>query len=47
MLAWLSANWMQVVVAFLAVDAAMIPLFPNAGWLVTVKNFLMGVAPKQ
>ncbi len=47
MLAWLSANWVQVVVAVLAVDAALIPLFPNAGWLVTVKNFLAGVAPKQ
>jgi hypothetical protein len=46
MLAWLMANWMQVLVALLAVDAALIPLFPNAGILVTIKNFLVGVTPK-
>lgn len=46
-MAWLQANWMAVVVAVLAIDAALIPLFPNAGWLVWLKNFLSGFAPKQ
>lgn len=46
-MAWLAANWMAVVVAVLAIDAALIPLFPNAGFLVTIKNFLAGVVPKQ
>lgn len=45
--AWLVANWMQVVVSVLAIDAALIPIFPNAGILVSIKNFLSGVAPKQ
>ena len=44
---WLAANWVQVAVVILATDAALIPLFPNAGFLVTIKNFLTGVtAPK-
>ena len=46
-MAWLAANWMQVVVAVLAIDSALIPIFPNAGLLVAIKNFLSGVAPKQ
>ena len=45
-MAWLSQNWMQVVVAVLAIDSALIPLFPSAGILVSIKNFLSGVAPK-
>ena len=47
MVVWLSANWMQLIVAFLAIDAALIPLFPSAGILVTIKNILGGIAPKQ
>lgn len=43
-MAWLIANWMQVVVAVLAIDSALIPLFPAAGILVTIKNLLSGVA---
>lgn len=42
-MAWLYANWMQVVVAVLAIDSALIPLFPSVGVLVTIKNFLSGI----
>lgn len=44
MMAWMSVNWMQVVVAVLAIDSALIPLFPAAGFLVSIKNFLAGIA---
>ena len=44
---WLAANWQSLVVAILAIDAALIPLFPSAGFLVSIKNFLSGVVPKQ
>lgn len=43
-MAWLAANWMQVVVAILAIDSALIPLFPSVGIFVSIKNFLSGVA---
>jgi hypothetical protein len=46
MLAWLSANWSQLLVAILAIDAALIPLFPSAGLLVTIKNVLSSLGPK-
>lgn len=46
-MSWLSQNWQAVVVAILAIDAALIPIFPQVGFLVTIKNFLSGVAPKQ
>jgi hypothetical protein len=42
-LAWLSANWQPIVVALLAIDAAIIPLFPNAGILKTIQNALTTV----
>lgn len=45
-MAWLSANWQNLVVAVLAIDAALIPLFPKAGILVSIKNVLAGMAPK-
>lgn len=45
-MAWFMAHWQDVVLALLAVDAALIPLFPSAGILVAIKNFLTGVAPK-
>lgn len=45
-MAWLSANWQNVLVAILAIDAALIPLFPKVGILVSIKNFLSGMAPK-
>lgn len=46
MLAWLSANWQPLLLCILAIDSALIPLFPNAGILGTIKTFLAGVAPK-
>jgi hypothetical protein len=39
-MAWLVANWRDVLLAVLAVDAALIPLFPNAGILATIQKFL-------
>jgi hypothetical protein len=47
MIAWLSANWSQLLVAILAIDAAVIPLFPQAGFLVTIKNILSSIGPKS
>ena len=46
MLAYLSANWQPILLCILAIDSALIPLFPNAGILGTIKNFLSSVAPK-
>lgn len=46
MLAWLSANWVQVAVAILAVDSALLPLFPQSGLLLKIKDILSGVVPK-
>ncbi len=45
--AWVVAHWLPVAVAILGVDAALIPLFPNAGILVAIKNFLTPVVPKS
>lgn len=45
--AWLVANWQNLVLALLAIDAALIPLFPKLGILISIKNFLTGVAPKS
>lgn len=44
-ISWLVANWMQLVVAILAIDAALIPLFPNAGLLKSVQSFLSALKP--
>lgn len=44
---WIGANWQAVAVAVLAVDAALIPLFPSAGILVSIKSFLSGVVPPK
>jgi hypothetical protein len=46
-MAWLIAHWVQVVVAILAVDAALIPLFPQVQLLVKIKDVLTSVAPKS
>jgi len=46
MIAWLQANWQSLVVAVLAIDAALIPLFPKVGLLVSIKNFLSNFGPK-
>lgn len=45
-MAWLLANWQALLLAVLAIDSALIPLFPNAGILGSIKNALSGVAPK-
>ena len=44
---WFMANWQNVLLLVLAVDAALIPLFPQVGVLVTIKNLLAKfVTPK-
>lgn len=44
---WLASNWQVLALTILSIDAALIPLFPNLGLLVTIKNFLGGlVSPK-
>lgn len=48
-MAWIIANWALIkdlVMAILVVDAALIPLFPKVGALITIKNALSGVAGK-
>jgi hypothetical protein len=45
-MAWLVSNWQALVVAILAIDSALIPIFPSAGILGSIKSFLSGVAPK-
>lgn len=45
-MAWIMAHGMQLVVALLAIDSALIPLFPNAGLLAKIKDLLSSVAPK-
>lgn len=44
---YLVAHWQTIVVSLLAIDAALIPLFPNAGILGKIKEVLSDVAPKQ
>lgn len=39
-MSWLIANWKDLVLALLAVDTALIPLFPKAGILGTIKTWL-------
>ncbi len=39
-MAWLSANFKDIILALLAIDAALIPLFPNAGILGKLKTYL-------
>ena len=40
MIAVIQANWLNIVVGLLAVDAALIPIFPNAGILKTIQTYL-------
>lgn len=40
---WFLANWVQVLVGALAIDQALIPIFPKVPFLVSLKNFLMSV----
>lgn len=42
---WIVGNWQPLIIAVLAIDAALIPLFPNEGFLVTIKNLLSGIKP--
>lgn len=46
-LSWLSANWQSVLLAVLAVDSALIPLFPQIGILGKIKVALSGVVPPK
>lgn len=46
MLVWLQANWQPLLLCVLAIDSALIPLFPNAGILGSIKSFLANFAPK-
>lgn len=39
---WLSAHWKDVLLAVLAIDSALIPLFPQAGILGKIKDALSG-----
>lgn len=44
---WLMANWQTLLLALLAIDAALIPLFPKVQILVSIKNALSGIAEKK
>lgn len=46
-MAWLLSNWQSLLLVILAVDSALIPLFPSVGILGSIKNFLTGVVPPQ
>lgn len=41
---WLVDHWKDVVLAVLAVDAALLPLFPDSGILKKIKDILTPVA---
>lgn len=40
---WIVAHWMEVLLAVLAIDKALMPLFPSAHILVAIYNFLSGL----
>jgi hypothetical protein len=47
-MAWIFDHWKDLLLALLAVDAALIPIFPNAGILKTILDLgkkLAGQAP--
>lgn len=46
-MAWISANWQNVLLAVLAIDAALIPIFPNEGLLVSIQKVLSGLIPPK
>lgn len=46
-ISWLAANWQSIVVAILAIDAALIPIFPKVGILASIKTALTPLAPKS
>lgn len=43
---WLLANWSQLLVSVLAIDAALLPLFPDSGLLKKIKELLSAAGPK-
>lgn len=45
MLAWLSANWQQVILWLVAVDSVLMSIFPQVGIFAVIKNFLSGLVP--
>lgn len=45
-ISWIVANWMQVLVAVLAIDAALIPIFPDSGLLKSIQSFLSNIVKK-
>lgn len=47
MLAWFLANWSQVLVALLAIDVALIPIFPSVTLFQKIKEILSGVVPPK
>lgn len=47
MLQFIVDHWKDIALAILAIDAALIPIFPQAGILVEIKNFLTSFVPKQ
>lgn len=43
---FLSAHYKDIILAILAIDAALLPIFPSAGILVSIKNVLSGLVSK-
>ena len=43
---WIVANWQPVVIALLAIDAALIPVFPNVTIFEKIKSWLTPIVPK-
>lgn len=41
-MAWLQANWMQVVILILAIDRFLIQLFPDSTIFKGIQSFLSG-----
>ena len=39
-MAFITANWMQILVVVLAVDSALVPIFPTIGIFGVIKNIL-------
>lgn len=45
-MAWIMAHWQQLLLALLGIDAALLPLFPESGILLKIKDVLSSIAPK-
>lgn len=37
---WLTANWKEVLLIVLAIDAALVPVFPSVGLLASIQTLL-------